>query len=96
LILAYYAKVQADDNHDRTRKFTQDDERLDSLAAFLADVDVDEYDPENWKREKPSRILDSDDASYVLSFYAKQQVLPSDTPAWDIWDDVLNRELARV
>ena len=88
-VLGYYAKVQTSPTRDKSIKLSQDDVRLDGLAAFLADVNVDEFDKANFKREKTdlTRELDALDASFILTYYAKQQT--SNKEAWDIWNEVV-------
>ena len=65
------------------------DDILDHFAAFLADVDQDEYDPENWSKMKGDRTVDAVDASCILSFYAEKST--SDKSAGDIWKSVLGK-----
>ena len=70
---------------------------LDNLAAFLADVDTNEFDENNFAREKVNRTINALDASYILTFYAKQQTMDLDTPKYDIWMLVVpDRMLTRV
>ena len=71
-------------------KVTSADDILDHFAAFLADVDQDEYDPNNWSKMKGDRTVNAVDASYILSYYAESQT-SSQKPA-EIWDKVLNRK----
>ena len=95
--LSYYASYQTNGN-SKTSVICQNDkngltvtsptEELDQLAAFLGDVDTNEYDPANWKTTKADRTVDAVDASYILSFYAEKQTT-KDKSANDIWNNVL-------
>ena len=44
---------------------------LDDFAAFLVDVDLDVYSEGNQNTPKGDRVINSSDASYILSYYAK-------------------------
>ena len=95
--LSYYASYQTNGN-SKTSVICQNDKNgltvtsptddLDQLAAFLGDVDTNEYDPANWKTTKADRTVNAVDASYILSFYAEKQTT-KDKTANDIWNDVL-------
>ncbi|MCD7811446.1 MAG: cellulose-binding protein CttA-related protein, partial [Ruminococcus sp.] len=86
-VLSYYAKEQTSATQDKSIKLTQDDEDLDKLAAFLADIDVYESDSENITRDKTSRHLDAIDASHMLVYYSKQQT--STDSSYDIWNSIV-------
>ena len=43
---------------------------LDQLGAFLADVDKDVYNEDNWKTTKTGRQIMADDASFILAYYS--------------------------
>ena len=53
-----------------------DEPMLDEFAAFLVDVDLDVYSPDNWKMRKNDRVLDAPDASNILSFFSKYSTIP--------------------
>ena len=77
---------------------TSNDFYLENLSAFLSDVDVNEYDPENWSvlktnanKDNGKRAVDASDASFILSFYAFQQIDTAREPH-DIWIEVLGKD----
>ena len=97
--LSYYASYQTNGN-TKTSVICQNDKNgltvtsptdiLDHFAAFLGDVDTNEYDPNNWKTMKGDRTVNAVDASYILSFYAeRQRSANKDKSANDLWNDVL-------
>ena len=94
--LSYYASYQTNGNTKESvicqndtngLAVTSPTDMLDHFAAFLGDVDTNEYDPNNWKTMKGDRTVNAVDASYILSFYAEKQT--TDKSANDIWNDVL-------
>jgi hypothetical protein len=94
--LSYYASYQTNGNTKESvicqndtngLAVTSPTDMLDHFAAFLGDVDTNEYDPNNWKTMKGDRTVNAVDASYILSYYAEQQT--TDKSANDIWNDVL-------
>lgn len=94
-LLSYYAKVQVSATLDKGIKLTQDDPKLDSLAAFLADVDADEYEPTNFATSKTDagRTINPLDASNILTFYANKQVSPQGTQANTIWSKIFGEKI---
>ena len=65
------------------------DDILDHFAAFLGDVDQDEYDPKNWSYMKDERTVNAVDASFILSYYATAQT--SNKQPAEIWNEVLGK-----
>jgi hypothetical protein len=45
------------------------DDPLEQLAAFLCDVDQDEWSADNWAKPKNERTLDGTDATLILKYY---------------------------
>ncbi|MBP5378040.1 MAG: cellulose-binding protein CttA-related protein, partial [Ruminococcus sp.] len=101
-VLSYYAEVQtsngtAAEAKNKTKANTDKsglqvssaDDILDHFAAFLADVDQDEYDATNWSKMKSDRTVNAVDASYILSFYSEKQTSDKDADA--IWKEVLKK-----
>ena len=68
---------------------------MDSLAAFLADVDVNEYEPTNYTTSKTDagRALNPLDASNILTFYANKQVSPQGTEPKTIWTNIFGEKI---
>ena len=65
-------------------------DELDELAAFLGDVNVNEWSEDNWNTKKNSRKVDANDASLILAFYAKNSSSDNnDKSVYDIWNEVL-------
>ena len=74
-VLKYYAQVSTGKSQDEVllggeNKLIVANPELDQLAAFLADVDKDVYDEENWRTVKHDREIVSTDASAILKFYS--------------------------
>ena len=86
VVLTYYSTVQTNGG-DKSIKFSKDDERLEGLAAFLADCDANEFDEREFHREKIDRTIDALDASYILMFYSIKQT--TDTQPYDIWMQIV-------
>ena len=62
----------------------------DELAAFLADVNTNEWSADNWKTKKDGRRIDSNDASKILAYYAKRSSADYVSVSnFDIWNEVL-------
>lgn len=65
---------------------------LEHLAAFLGDVNVDEWDENNWRVRKEDRNIDGTDATQILRFYT---LMISGTPggtlpdAYETWNEVV-------
>ena len=103
--LSYYAKVSTtpanlpDDygpkniilqDNDEGLKVSSPVEELDQLAAFLGDVNTNEWSADNWKTRKEGRVIDANDASQILSYYAKRTShLYDNTSNSDIWNEIL-------
>ena len=97
--LSYYAKVSTGSNSPATvilqcteegMKVNTALDELDQLAAFLGDVNTNEWSADNWKTKKDGRIIDANDASQILSFYAKRTSQRYDgTSSYDIWNEIL-------
>ncbi|MCR5601676.1 MAG: hypothetical protein K6G33_13140, partial [Ruminococcus sp.] len=65
-------------------------DELDELAAFLGDVNQNEWSEDNWSKKKNERRVDANDASLILSFYAKNSSSDNnDKSVNDIWNEVL-------
>ena len=84
-VLGFYAKVMTlKEGESRSNirmspiscKIVDEEPMLDELAAFLVDVDLDVYSPDNWKMRKDSRVQDSPDASSILLFFSKYSTVP--------------------
>ena len=71
---------------------TGPNEPLEHLAAFLADVDTNEWDPDNWRVRKEDRTIDGTDATNILKFYTLMMSgVPGqpDPVAYDVWNEVV-------
>ncbi len=98
-VLSYYASVQTNGNTGDTVKLQTTDtglqvsspiDELDQLAAFLGDVNENEWSADNWKKRKTERSLNASDASNILAYYAKRQSSDNDALSnSDIWNSVL-------
>ena len=84
-VLSYYAEYQGIKSKTKETAISQNDtssglqvtsgaDPLDRLSAFLADVDLDEYDAKNWSYTKSDRTVNATDASAILTFYAQKQL----------------------
>ena len=100
-VLAYYAKVQTGTPAEEAIIYSAEDKNLENLAAFLADVDMDEYSADNFKNGKTSankdngkRAVDASDASSILKFYATAQT-ERDRSAYDIWFDIFGDKIKK-
>ena len=63
---------------------------FDQLAAFLGDVDVNEWSDKNWNTDKSGRLIDAVDASDMLAFFAKRSSVDySSKSNSSIWDEIL-------
>ena len=97
--LSYYAKVSTGSNSPATVILQCTEEgmqvntaldELDQLAAFLGDVNTNEWSADNWKTRKEGRVIDANDASQILSYYAKRTShLYDNTSNSDIWNEIL-------
>ena len=98
-VLRYYASVSTNDRtvYDVTLQSTKaglevssPKDELDELAAFLADVNTNEWSADNWKTKKDGRRIDSNDASKILAFYARRSSADyNNVSNFDIWNEVL-------
>ena len=98
-VLRYYASVSTNDRsvYDVVLQSTKaglavsgPTDELDELAAFLADVTENEWGENNWMTKKDGRLIDSNDASKILAFYAKSSSSDyAGVSSYDIWNEVL-------
>ena len=107
-VLSYYTKIGSTSEGytpENTQLSTSElvtgaNDPLDNLAAFLADVDKNEYDPENWSLTRAERhtpdigqAIDARDASAILTFYVYKGSF--DNPLYntktdgELWDIVV-------
>ena len=69
------------------------DSDLEELSAFLADVDQNEYDVNNWKTKKNGRRFNVTDASMILNWiqlYNQEKANnnneePTDSTRYNLW-----------
>ncbi len=69
------------------------DSDLEELSAFLADVDQNEYDENNWNTKKKRRRFNVSDASMILNWIQlyntekaqHDDVEPTDSTRYDLW-----------
>jgi hypothetical protein len=97
-VLQYYAKIQTGSLPEETpivEKNVFEDPEIENLVAFLGDVDVNEYDPDNWGVTKTeehrldlTRRVDAVDSSFILQFYTYKQT-NRDLTAQEIWATLL-------
>lgn len=72
------------------------DSIMDQFAAFLGDVNEDEYSADNWSKTKAQRKIIAVDASLILVYYAElndlvNQYAPDEVPEsakQELWDKV--------
>jgi hypothetical protein len=92
--LSYYAKISTSAySEDKTpispATFIKGaDDPLDDLAAFLSDVNTNEWNPDNWsykRADTTNRVIDGTDATAILTFYARQSA--QDDPKYNKMDD---------
>ena len=91
VVLAWYAKMMtgslpADVQFSTNDTFVNLDPVLDDFAAFLADVD-NENDSANYVSLKSQRTIGSNDASFILSYFA--EVMTGKEAGRDTWNSVL-------
>ena len=99
-ILSYYARLSTNASEDPTSKeilsksplvLTATDE-YDEFAAFLADVHTNADTPVTRLTRKNGRLIDSNDASRILAYYAKQSSSDyADKTSKEIWNEVLKK-----
>ncbi len=96
-VLTYYAYASTDGTDKETLQLssskwvTSGYDDLDDLAAFLADVDTNEWDEINWSVEKQNRKLDAADASAILTYYGYASAADGkygDWSSYDLWNEV--------
>ncbi|HOC32682.1 MAG TPA: cellulose-binding protein CttA-related protein, partial [Ruminococcus flavefaciens] len=96
--LTYYARVSTDNYTEADTPIspapfiTGADDPLDDLAAFLSDVDTNEWDKDNWKLAREERILDGRDATNILTYYARASAGDGEyagLDAQELWDTVV-------
>ncbi|SHM83568.1 hypothetical protein SAMN04487860_11721, partial [Ruminococcus flavefaciens] len=113
-VLRYYAAISTNgrDVYDVVLQATASGLKVDSptaeldeLAAFLADVNTNEWSAENWQTKKDGKLvsddtklaengrrIDSNDASKILAYYAKRSSSNYDNVSnYDIWNEVLGK-----
>ena len=100
-VLAYYASVSTNKNDNAVYEETLSKSELvksptdeyEEFAAFLADVHTSADKPVARTTKKDKRLVDANDASKILAFYAKNS--SSDyvgKTAKEIWDEVLKND----
>ena len=96
--LTYYARVSTDNYTEADTPIspapfiTGADDPLDDLAAFLSDVDTNEWDKDNWKIAREDRILDGRDATNILTYYARASAGDGEyagLDAQELWNTVV-------
>ncbi|MDE6665052.1 MAG: cellulose-binding protein CttA-related protein, partial [Ruminococcus sp.] len=94
-IQLYYAKISAG---TVSGEYTSENTKLsltnpivdsptsiyDDFAAFLGDVDVNEWSETNWKVRKGNRLLDAVDATQIRVYYARVSALGEEP--YDAWN----------
>ncbi|HOO07356.1 MAG TPA: hypothetical protein PLH83_12875, partial [Ruminococcus sp.] len=95
-VLVYYAAIMTGGNPEEitlspNTDLVAQDPNYDELAAFLGDVDTNEYSPVNFRTKKPGRIIDATDASAILVVYSYTMTTPeeelTDDKIQEFWDD---------
>ena len=95
-VLVYYAAIMTGGNPEEltlspNTDLVAQDRNYDELAAFLGDVDTNEYSPVNFRTKKPGRIIDATDASAILVVYSYTMTTPeeelTDDKIQEFWDD---------
>ena len=92
--LGYYAEISTGKTPDETQisgsDLVEDASSIyDHFAAFLGDVDTNEWAPDNWKVRKDGRVIDAVDATQILVFYsyASTEVEPlGDMTVQEAWN----------
>ncbi len=88
-VLAYYANASTLDEGETVEDIRMSPENcepvnnnpeLDTLCAFLADVDLDVYSKDNWGKTKSDRIIDATDATWILSYYSYMSTVEDAIP----------------
>ena len=70
---------------------TSADDPLEHLAAFLCDVDQNEWSADNWSVRKENRNLDGTDATLILKYFALVGSSTAGTPEWyyECWNNAV-------
>lgn len=85
--LAYYANVTT----GQDAFLYEGNNELDNLCCFLADIEKDCFTKDNWKTQKSERVIDSNDASLLLTYYAKIMTTDDLSP-FEIWVETIGAE----
>ncbi|MBD5158735.1 MAG: cellulose-binding protein CttA-related protein [Ruminococcus sp.] len=97
-VQTYYARLSStNEGYTPENTYLSDSELVgedplsiyDDFAAFLGDIDTNEWASDNWKVGKKGRALEAVDSTGILVFYAlisatKQDIVPTVKEAWDI------------
>jgi hypothetical protein len=101
--LAYYAKISTINYDEATTAIspaefiTGASDPLDDLAAFLADVNANEWSADNQAIARKDRNIDATDASAILTFYARQSASEGEYKDYNdqqLWDSVVPNRFA--
>ena len=96
--LTYYAKISTVNYDEETTAISPSefvkgaDDPLDDLAAFLSDVNTNEWSADNWKIVRENRQIDGRDATGILTYYARQSATDGAYKDYDdqqLWDSVV-------
>ena len=99
--LTYYAKISTVNYGKKTTAISTSalvsgaDDPLDDLAAFLSDVNENEWSADNWSKPRENRTLDGNDATAILTFYARTSASSGEYKDYDdnqLWNSVLGTE----
>ena len=94
--LTYYAVISTDGHTSANTQLSPSefvksaDDDLDNLAAFLTDVDENEWSAENWSKKRADRLIDGRDATNILTYYSRSSVdTYKDYDDQQLWDTVV-------
>jgi hypothetical protein len=92
-VLEYYANIMNGKSSDEIVLSSSDlvtgpDSIYDHFAAFLADTDTNEWDPDNWSVRKSGRNNDSADASQILAAYTEANN-GRENEMWEVWNEIV-------
>ncbi|WP_028518574.1 cellulose-binding protein CttA-related protein [Ruminococcus flavefaciens] len=97
-VLAYYAKVSTNNtdvysvNLSKSALATSPTSEYEEFAAFLADVHYGADKNVERSVKKDNRLIDSNDAAYILAFYARRSSADYNGKTdRDIWNEVLKK-----
>ncbi len=97
-VLAYYAKVSTNNtdvysvNLSKSALATSPTSEYEEFAAFLADVHHGADKNVERTVKKDNRLIDSNDAAYILAFYARRSSADYNGKTdRDIWDEILKK-----